>query len=162
MEIAGRESSGKSLLALRLIAEAQRQGKVCLMIDSECCFSPQWAASQGIDLSTLMVMRPRTTDETISIIDEALYSRACDLLVIDTLDAAFGHRDFHNDENAHKRTISTLYRFIPHLHTMLELTHSCAIIVSQLREKVDIQGYSSQYTLAENLMREHTEIRLQL
>lgn len=162
MEIAGGESSGKSLMTLRLVAEAQREGKVCLLIDSECSFSPQWAAAQGVELSTLMVMRPRTTEETIGIIDEALYSRACDLLVIDSVDAAFGDRNLINDEQQRKKSLNIIYRFIPHLQTMLELTHSSCILVSQLRERTDHNGQLHSYTFAENLMRDYVKVSIRL
>lgn len=158
-ELVGEPSTGKSYLALRTIAAAQAQGKTCLLIDTECSYDARWAQHLGVDASSLMVVQPSLFEQAEAMISEALTGHLCDLLVIDSLDALAarlaGTPLFQTGDPYHSTRI--LARFIPQLHSYVEIANAACIITSQYRQMGE--NFKS---LGNHLMREHADIRVLL
>lgn len=155
-ELVGESSTGKSYLALRTIAAAQAQGKTCLLIDTECSYDARWAKHLGVEISALMVAQPTIFEQAEAIITEALTGRLCDLLVIDSLDALVSRLSgtpFANSDNPYEAS-QVLFRFIPQLHTYLEIADAAGLVITQYRQRG-----ANFYTLANGLMREHATTR---
>ena len=83
IEVYGPESSGKTTLALHVVAEAQKNGGVCAFVDAEHALDPQYAGKLGVDLDDLLVSQPDTGEQALEIADTLVRSGAIDVLVID-------------------------------------------------------------------------------
>lgn len=155
-ELVGEPSTGKSYLALRTIAAAQAQGKTCLLIDTECSYDARWAQRHGVEISSLIVAQPTFFEQAEAIITEAITSKCCDLLIIDSLDALVSRLSgtaFSQSVNPYEAS-KVLFALIPKLHTLLEIFGTTCLIISQYRQR----GASFQ-SLANGLMREHADVR---
>jgi recombination protein RecA len=86
-EIYGPESSGKTTLALHVVAEAQRNGGICAFIDAEHALDPIYAAAIGIDVDELLISQPDTGEQALEITDTLIRSGALDVVVIDSVAA---------------------------------------------------------------------------
>lgn len=145
-EVLGPSSAGKSWLGLRAIASAQKAHLTCVLIDSEGAYAASWAKRQGVNTSELLVATPQDFSQCKALIEEVLlYSKCCDLLVIDSLDGIF---------NGY---IQSLYDFLPYLHDLVEGSGAACLVMSQLREMGN-----SYYSLAEDIMPDHTASTIQL
>ena len=87
IEVYGPESSGKTTLALHVVAEAQKNGGVCAFVDAEHALDPQYAGKLGVDLDDLLVSQPDTGEQALEIADTLVRSGAIDVLVIDSVAA---------------------------------------------------------------------------
>ncbi|RMD64411.1 MAG: DNA recombination/repair protein RecA, partial [Alphaproteobacteria bacterium] len=87
VEIYGPESSGKTTLALHVIAEAQKQGGTCAFVDAEHALDPAYAAKLGVDVGELLISQPDTGEQALEIADTLVRSGALDVLVIDSVAA---------------------------------------------------------------------------
>src|SRR3979411_2339027 len=87
VEIYGPESSGKSTLALHVVAEAQRNGGICAYIDAEHAMDPAYAAAIGVDIDELLISQPDTGEQALEICDMLIRSGALDVVVIDSVAA---------------------------------------------------------------------------
>lgn len=124
-ELVGENSTGKSWLALRTIASAQQQGKACLLLDTEGACHPVWMRRNGVDTDALVVARPNSFDAARTIIDEALYNRLCDLLVIDSLHGLAPQRTGQS-------VLTPFYTLLPHLQTLVTATGAACLITNHL------------------------------
>lgn len=144
-EILGGESSGKSTFALRAIASAQQQGKVCMLVDTDCTFSPSWAQRHGVKTDELLVVRPNSPEQAEAMVEEAVKGGMCDLLVIDTLDGMTATAQGHFSPA----------RFIPHLSTLADGSDCTVLIINPLRDMGD-----TQTSIASSLMENYAALRL--
>src|SRR5690606_30570254 len=87
IEIFGPESSGKTTIALHVIAEAQKTGGICAFIDAEHALDPSWAKKLGVDLETLLVSQPGHGEEAMNITEMLVKSNAVDVIVVDSVAA---------------------------------------------------------------------------
>ena len=98
IEIFGPESSGKTTLALHVVAQAQKTGGIAAFIDAEHAFDPSWAKKLGVELETLLVSQPSSGEEAMQITEMLIKSNAVDVIVIDSVaalvpQAGTGRRD---------------------------------------------------------------------
>ena len=87
VEIFGPESSGKSTLAMHIVAEAQRNGGICAYVDAEHALDPVYAAAIGVDTDNLLISQPDTGEQALEIVDMLVRSSAIDVIVIDSVAA---------------------------------------------------------------------------
>jgi protein RecA len=87
VEIFGPESSGKSTMAMHVVAEAQRNGGICAYIDAEHAMDPAYAAAIGVDIDELLISQPDTGEQALEIVDMLIRSGALDVVVIDSVAA---------------------------------------------------------------------------
>ena len=87
VEIFGPESSGKSTLAMHIVAEAQRNGGICAYVDAEHALDPVYAAAIGVDTDNLLISQPDTGEQALEIVDMLVRSSAVDVIVIDSVAA---------------------------------------------------------------------------
>ncbi|CAN5860453.1 intein-containing recombinase RecA [soil metagenome] len=154
-EIFGPESSGKTTLAMHVVAEAQRNGGICAYIDAEHAMDPVYARAIGIDIDELLISQPDTGEQALEIVDTLIRSGALDVVVIDSV-AALTHRaeiegemgDSHVGLQA--RLMSQALR---KLTANLNKSHTICIFINQLREKIGVMfgcfSYETRVTLAD-------------
>jgi recombination protein RecA len=154
-EIFGPESSGKSTLAMHVVAEAQRNGGVCAYIDAEHAMDPVYAKAIGVDIDQLLISQPDTGEQALEIADMLVRSGALDVVVIDSVAALTPRAEIEGEMGdthvgLQARLMSQALR---KLTANLNKTKTIAIFINQLREKIGVMfgcfSYSTRVTLAD-------------
>ena len=139
-EIYGPESSGKSTLAMHVVAEAQRNGGVCAYIDAEHAMDPIYAKAIGVDIDQLLISQPDTGEQALEICDMLVRSGALDVVVIDSVAALTPRAEIEGEMGdthvgLQARLMSQALR---KLTANLNRTKTIAIFINQLREKIGV------------------------
>ncbi len=139
-EIYGPESSGKSTLAMHVVAEAQRNGGVCAYIDAEHAMDPVYAAAIGVDVDQLLISQPDTGEQALEIADMLCRSGAIDVLVIDSVAALTPRAEIEGEMgDSHVGLQARLMsQALRKLTGNLNKTKTIAIFINQLREKIGV------------------------
>ncbi|MBA3605931.1 MAG: recombinase RecA, partial [Acidimicrobiia bacterium] len=154
-EIYGPESSGKSTLAMHVVAEAQRNGGVCAYIDAEHAMDPIYAKAIGVDIDQLLISQPDTGEQALEICDMLVRSGALDVVVIDSVAALTPRAEIEGEMGdthvgLQARLMSQALR---KLTANLNRTKTIAIFINQLREKIGVLfgcfSYDTKITLAD-------------
>lgn len=164
IEIYGPESSGKTTLAIHAIAEAQKQGGVCAIIDAEHAFDRFYAESLGVDTNNLWISQPDNGEQALDIAEQLINSGAIDVLVIDSVAALTPKAEIEGemgDKNVglHARLMS---------HTMRKLTgtisrtRTTCIFINQLREKIGLMFGNPETTTGGNALKFYASVRLDI
>jgi recombination protein RecA len=155
VEIYGPESSGKSTLAMHVVAEAQRNGGICAYVDAEHAMDPVYARAIGVNVDDLLISQPDTGEQALEIADMLIRSGALDVLVIDSVAALTPRAEIEGEMGdthvgLQARLMSQALR---KLAGTLNKTNTIAIFINQLREKIGVIygcfGYSTRVTLAD-------------
>ena len=139
-EIYGPESSGKSTLAMHVVAEAQRNGGVCAYIDAEHAMDPIYARAIGVDVDQLLISQPDTGEQALEITDMLVRSGSIDVVVIDSVAALTPRAEIEGEMGdthvgLQARLMSQALR---KLTGNLSKTKTIAIFINQLREKIGV------------------------
>ncbi|MEA3020368.1 MAG: recombination protein RecA, partial [Actinomycetota bacterium] len=140
VEIFGPESSGKSTLAMHVVAEAQRNGGICAYIDAEHAMDPAYASAIGVDIDELLISQPDTGEQALEITDTLIRSGALDVVVIDSVAALTPRAEIEGEMGdthvgLQARLMSQALR---KLTANLNKSHTICIFINQLREKIGI------------------------
>src|SRR5436305_9950331 len=150
VEIFGPESSGKSTLAMHVVAEAQRNGGICAYIDAEHAMDPVYANAIGVDIDELLISQPDTGEQALEITDMLVRSGALDVVVIDSVAALTPRAEIEGEMGdthvgLQARLMSQALR---KLTGNLNRTKTICIFINQLREKIGVMfGCLSGHTL---------------
>jgi recombination protein RecA len=154
-EIYGPESSGKSTLAMHVVAEAQRNGGVCAYIDAEHAMDPVYAKAIGVDIDQLLISQPDTGEQALEIADMLVRSGAIDVIVIDSVAALTPKAEIEGEMgDSHVGLQARLMsQALRKLTGNLNKTNTIAIFINQLREKIGVMfgcfSYGTRVTLAD-------------
>ncbi len=155
VEIYGPESSGKSTLAMHVVAEAQRNGGICAYIDAEHAMDPIYARAIGVDVDELLISQPDTGEQALEITDMLIRSGALDVVVIDSVAALTPRAEIEGDMGdthvgLQARLMSQALR---KLTANLNRSNTVCIFINQLREKIGVMfgcfSYGTRITLAD-------------
>jgi recombination protein RecA len=155
VELYGPESSGKSTLAMHVVAEAQRNGGVCAYIDAEHAMDPVYARAIGVNVDDLLISQPDTGEQALEICDMLIRSGALDVIVIDSVAALTPRAEIEGDMGdthvgLQARLMSQALR---KLTGGLSKSNTVAIFINQLREKIGVMygcfNYSARVVLAD-------------
>src|SRR6187397_2486813 len=154
-EIYGPESSGKSTLAMHVVAEAQRNGGVCAYIDAEHAMDPVYARAIGVDIDQLLISQPDTGEQALEIADMLVRSGAIDVVVIDSVAALTPRAEIEGEMgDSHVGLQARLMsQALRKLTANLNKTNTIMIFINQLREKIGVMfgcmSYGTRVTLAD-------------
>src|SRR4051794_25829636 len=154
-EIYGPESSGKSTLAMHVVAEAQRNGGTCAYIDAEHAMDPVYAKAIGVDIDQLLISQPDTGEQALEICDMLVRSGAIDVIVIDSVAALTPRAEIEGEMgDSHMGLQARLMsQALRKLTANLNKTQTIAIFINQLREKIGVMfgclSYGTRVTLAD-------------
>jgi recombination protein RecA len=163
-EIYGPESSGKSTLAMHVVAEAQRNGGVCAYIDAEHAMDPIYARAIGVDVDELLISQPDTGEQALEIADMLVRSGAIDVIVIDSVAALTPRAEIEGEMgDSHvglqARLMSQALRKITgNLHK----TNTIAVFINQLREKIGVMFGSPETTPGGRALKFYSSVRLDI
>jgi recombination protein RecA len=154
-EIYGPESSGKSTLAMHVVAEAQRNGGVCAYIDAEHAMDPIYAKAIGVDIDQLLISQPDTGEQALEIADMLVRSGALDVVVIDSVAALTPRAEIEGEMgDSHVGLQARLMsQALRKLTANLNRSKTILIFINQLREKIGVMfgcaSYGTRVTLAD-------------
>ncbi len=163
-EIYGPESSGKSTLAMHVVAEAQRNGGTCAYIDAEHAMDPIYAKAIGVDIDHLLISQPDTGEQALEICDMLVRSGAIDVIVIDSVAALTPKAEIEGEMGdthvgLQARLMSQALR---KLTGNLNKTNTIAIFINQLREKIGVMFGSPETTPGGRALKFYSSVRLDI
>ena len=164
VEIFGPESSGKSTLAMHVVAEAQRNGGVCAYIDAEHAMDPVYAAAIGVNVDDLYISQPDTGEQGLEIADMLIRSGALDVVVIDSVAALVPRAEIEGEMGdthvgLQARLMSQALR---KLTANLNRSRTICIFINQLREKIGVMFGSPETTPGGRALKFYSSVRLDI
>jgi recombination protein RecA len=155
VELFGPESSGKSTLAMHVVAEAQRNGGVCAYIDAEHAMDPVYARAIGVNVDDLLISQPDTGEQALEIVDMLIRSGALDVIVIDSVAALTPRAEIEGEMgDSHVGLQARLMsQALRKLTGGLSKSNTVAVFINQLREKIGVMygcfSYGTRVILAD-------------
>jgi len=164
VEIFGPEASGKSTLAMHVVAEAQRNGGICAYIDAEHAMDPLYARNIGVDVDELLISQPDTGEQALEITDMLIRSGAIDVVVIDSVAALTPRAEIEGEMgDSHMglqaRLMSQALRKIT---ANLNKTKTICIFINQLREKIGVMFGSPETTPGGRALKFYSSVRIDI
>jgi recombination protein RecA len=164
IEVFGPESSGKSTLALHVVAEAQRNGGICAYIDAEHALDPVYAKAIGVDIDELLISQPDTGEQALEIADMLIRSGAMDVIVVDSVAALTPRAELEGDMGdthvgLQARLMSQALR---KLTGTLSKSSTIALFINQLREKIGVVYGSPEVTPGGRALKFYASVRLDI
>jgi recombination protein RecA len=164
VEIYGPESSGKTTLALQVIAQAQKLGGVAAFIDAEHALDPGYARKLGVDVDNLLVSQPDTGEQALEITAALVQSGAIDIAVIDSVAALVPKAELDGDMGdnhvgLHARLMSQALR---KLTGMVARTNTCMVFINQIREKIGVMFGSPETTTGGRALKFYSSVRVDI
>ena len=163
-EIFGAESSGKTTLAIHIIAEAQKQGGVCAIIDAEHAFDRYYAEQLGVDVNNLWISQPDNGEQALEIAEQLINSGAVDVLVIDSVAALTPKAEIEGDMGdknvgLQARLMSQAMR---KLTGAISRTRTCCIFINQTRAQIGNMYGPAQTTTGGNALKFYSTVRMEI
>ena len=164
VEVFGPESSGKTTLALHMIAEAQKGGGIAAFIDAEHAFDSIYAKKLGVDTDNLLISQPDNGEQALEIAEQLIRSAAVDIIVIDSVAALTPKAEIEGDMGdnkvgLHARLMSQALR---KMTATIAKTNTTCIFINQLREKIGITFGSPETTTGGNALKFYASVRLDI
>jgi len=162
VEIYGPESSGKTTLALHVIAEAQRNGGIAAFVDAEHALDPVYAKALGVDVDELLISQPDTGEQALEIADMLIRSGALDVVVVDSVAALVPRAELEGDMGdthvgLQARLMSQALR---KLAGTINRSDTTAIFINQLREKIGVMFGSPETTPGGRALKFYSSVRV--
>ncbi|MEM9615356.1 MAG: recombinase RecA [Actinomycetota bacterium] len=164
VEVYGPESSGKSTLAMHVVAEAQRNGGICAYIDAEHAMDPVYAANIGVDVDELLISQPDTGEQALEIADILVRSGSIDVIVVDSVAALTPRAEIEGEMGdthvgLQARLMSQALRKIT---ANLNKTDTICVFINQLREKIGVMFGSPETTPGGRALKFYSSVRLDI
>ena len=164
VEIYGPESSGKTTLALHIMAEAQKLGGACAFIDAEHAFDARYAANLGVDLDNLLVAQPDTGEQALNICDTLVRSGALDVIVVDSVAALVPQAEIQGDMgDSHVGLQARLMsQALRKLTGTINRTRTVLIFINQLRQKIGVMYGNPETTTGGLALKFYASVRMDI
>ena len=164
IEIYGPESSGKTTLALHVVAEAQKKGGSCAFVDAEHALDPSYAKKLGVDINNLLISQPDAGEQALEIADTLVRSGAIDVLVIDSVAALVPRAELEGEmgdslPGLHARLMSQALR---KLTASISKSNTLVIFINQIRMKIGVMFGSPETTTGGNALKFYASVRLDI
>ena len=164
VEIYGPESSGKTTLALHVVAEAQRLGGACAFVDAEHAMDPVYARKLGVDVDELLISQPDAGEQALEIADTLVRSGAVDVLVVDSVAALTPRAELEGEMGdshvgLHARLMSQALR---KLTGSISRSRATVIFINQIRMKIGVLYGSPETTTGGNALKFYASVRLDI
>lgn len=164
VEVFGPESSGKSTLAIHVVANAQRNGGLAAYIDAEHALDPTYAAKIGVNINDLLISQPDSGEEALNIAEALARSNAVDVIVIDSVAALVPKSELEGEigdsfMGLQARMMSQALR---KLTATLSKSNTCAVFINQIREKIGVVYGNPETTSGGRALKFYASIRLDI
>ena len=163
-EIYGTESSGKTTLALQVIAESQKQGGVCAFVDAEHALDPEYAANLGVNIDNLYVSQPGTGEEALEIMDYLIRSSAVDVVVLDSVAALVPKAEIEGEMGDSHMGIQArlMSQALRKLAGNVSRANCACIFINQIREKIGVMFGNPETTPGGRALKFWSSVRLEV
>jgi recombination protein RecA len=163
-EIYGPESSGKTTLALHVIAEAQKEGGIAAFIDAEHAFDRYYATALGINIEDLLISQPDNGEQALEITDNLIRSGAIDVIVIDSVAALTPKSEIEGEMGDSKMGLQArlMSQALRKLTANISKTNTVCIFINQLREKIGVMFGNPETTTGGNALKFYASVRLDI
>jgi len=163
-EIYGPESSGKTTLAIHVIAEAQKAGGIAAFIDAEHAFDRFYAEKLGVDTENLLVSQPDNGEQALEITDSLIRSGAIDVIVIDSVAALTPKSEIEGEMGDSKMGLQArlMSQALRKLTANINRTNTVCIFINQLREKIGVMFGNPETTTGGNALKFYASVRLDI
>ena len=164
VEVYGPESSGKTTLTLEVIAQAQREGKVCAFVDAEHALDPIYAEKLGVNINELLVSQPDTGEQALEIVDMLTRSGAIDVIVVDSVAALTPKAEIEGDMGDSHMGLQArmLSQAMRKLTGNLKKSNTMLIFINQIRMKIGVMFGNPETTTGGNALKFYASVRLDI
>ncbi len=164
IEIFGPESSGKTTLALHIVAEAQKLGGAAAFIDAEHAIDVVYSAKLGVDIDNLLVSQPDTGEQALDIVEMLIRSNALDVIVIDSVAALVPKAEIDGEMGDTQVGLQArlMSKALRKLTGILSKSSTCAIFINQIREKVGVIFGNPETTSGGRALKFYASVRLDI
>src|ERR1700730_660577 len=164
IEIYGPESSGKTTIAIHVIAEAQKLGGMCAIIDAEHAFDSLYAQKLGVDVDNLLASQPDYGEQGLEIADRLILSGALDVVVIDSVAALVPKGELEGEMGDSKMGLQArlMSQALRKLTATISKTNTICIFINQLREKIGVMFGNPETTTGGNALKFYASVRLDI
>jgi recombination protein RecA len=164
IEIYGPESSGKTTVAIHVIAEAQKKGGICAFIDAEHAFDSIYAQKLGVDVDNLLISQPDYGEQALEIADRLILSGALDVVVIDSVAALVPKGELEGEMGESKMGLQArlMSQALRKLTATINKTNTVCIFINQLREKIGVMFGNPETTTGGNALKFYASVRLDI
>jgi len=164
VEVYGPESSGKTTLALQVVASAQKTGGVCAYIDAEHAMDPEYAQKLGVNIDDMLISQPDSGEQALEIAETLVRSNSVDVIVIDSVAALVPRAELDGEmgdslPGLQARLMSQALRKIT---AIVANSHTCFIFINQLREKIGVFFGSPETTTGGKALKFYASLRLDI
>src|SRR5436189_3590123 len=164
VEIYGPESSGKTTIATHVIAEAQKKGGICAIIDAEHAFDSTYAQKLGVDIDNLLISQPDYGEQALEIADRLILSGALDVIVIDSVAALVPKSELEGEMGDSKMGLQArlMSQALRKLTATISKTNTICIFINPWREIIGIVYGSPETTTGGNALKFYASVRLDI
>jgi recombination protein RecA len=164
VEVYGPESSGKTTIATHVIAEAQKKGGMCAIIDAEHAFDSSYAQKLGVDVDNLLISQPDYGEQALEIADRLILSGALDVVVIDSVAALVPKSELEGEMGDSKMGLQArlMSQALRKLTATISKTNTICIFINQLREKIGVMFGNPETTTGGNALKFYASVRLDI
>ncbi len=164
IEIFGPESSGKTTLALHIVAEAQKQGGVCAYIDAEHAMDPEYAKALGVNINELLISQPDTGEQGLEITESLVRSGKIAVIVIDSVAALTPKDEIEGDMGAHHvgKQARLMSQALRKLTAIVAHSNTVVIFINQIRMQIGVMFGNPETTPGGKALKFYTSVRLDI
>jgi recombination protein RecA len=163
-EIYGPESSGKTTLALHVIAEAQKEGGIAAIVDAEHAFDPVYARKLGVDINALLISQPESGEQALSIVETLVRSGAVDVVVVDSVAALVPQAELEGEmgDSVVGLQARLMSQALRKLTGAISKSSAVCIFINQLRDKIGVMYGSPETTTGGKALKFYSSVRLDI
>ena len=164
IEVYGPESSGKTTVALHMVAEVQKRGGIAGFIDAEHALDPAYAKNIGVDIENLYISQPDNGEQALEIAEQLIRSSAIDIIVIDSVAALTPKAEIEGDMGDNKVGLQArlMSQALRKLTSAISKTNTTCIFINQLREKIGVMFGNPETTTGGNALKFYASVRLDI
>ena len=164
VEIFGPEASGKTTLALQVIAQAQRLGGTAAFVDAEHALDPTYADKLGVDLDNLLVSQPDNGEQALEIVEVLVRSGGADVVVVDSVAALVPRAEIDGEMGDAQVGLQArlMSQALRKLTAVVSKSHTCLIFINQLREKIGVMFGSPETTTGGRALKFYSSVRIDI
>ncbi|RLE29762.1 MAG: recombinase RecA [Acidobacteria bacterium] len=163
-EVYGPESSGKTTLALHIIANAQKAGGLAAFIDAEHALDPEYAAKLGVNLDELLVSQPDFGEQALEITETLIRSGSIDVIVIDSVAALVPRAELEGDMGEAQMGLQArlMSQALRKLAGVISKSNTCLVFINQIREKIGVMFGSPETTTGGRALKFYSSVRIDI
>ena len=164
VEIFGPEASGKTTLALQVIAQAQRLGGTAAFVDAEHALDPTYASKLGVDLDNLLVSQPDNGEQALEIVEVLVRSGGADVVVVDSVAALVPRAEIDGEMGDAQVGLQArlMSQALRKLTAVVSKSHTCLIFINQLRDKIGVMFGSPETTTGGRALKFYSSVRIDI